>query len=74
MRQSHLRQQFLNEQGMQSVRCAAKPEFQPALGQFLQIVNTHPNDRGLHSDFNYDNGIVNLYDSEGGTYIWQMQT
>lgn len=71
--QSVLRQQFPHEQGMQSVLYAAKPEFQPASGPFVQIVNTHPNDGGLHwvcfSNFNCDAGVVNLYDSAGGSYI-----
>ena len=36
--QSVLLQQFSNEQGMQSVLYAAKPEFQPASGPFVRQV------------------------------------
>ena len=71
--QSVLRQHFPNVQGMQSVLYAAKPEFQPVSGSFVQLVNTHPNDGGLHwicfSNFNCTDGVVSLYDSAGGTYI-----
>ena len=71
--QSVLRQHFPNVQGMQSVLYAAKPEFQPVSGSFVQLVNTHPNDGGLHwicfSNFNCNDGVVSLYDSAGGTYI-----
>ena len=39
----------------------------------VQIFDTHSNDVGLHwicfSKFNYDDDVVNLYDSAGGTYI-----
>ena len=42
-------------------------------GKFVQIINIHPNDGGLHwiqfSNFNCDDGIVNLYDSSGEIYI-----
>ena len=35
--------------------------------------STHPNDRGIHwiciSNFNCDDGIVNLYDSSGEMYV-----
>ena len=65
--QAVLRQQFPYDEGMQSVLFAAKPEFQPVSGRFVQIINTYPNDEGLHwicfSNFNSDDGIVNLYDS-----------
>ena len=71
--QAVLRQQFPYDEGMQSVLYAAKPEFQPVSGRFVQIINTHPNDGGLHwicfSNFNSDDGIVNLYDSSGEIYM-----
>ena len=50
----------------------SKPELQPVSGPLVQIVNTHPNDGGLHSicfsNFNCNKGVVSLYDSAGGTY------
>ena len=56
---------------LQSVLYAAKPEFQPVSGRFVQLINTHPNDNGLHwlcfSNFNCGDGIVNLYDTSGST-------
>ena len=71
--QAVLRQQFPHDVGMQSVIYAAKPEFQPVSGRFVQIINIHPKDGGLHwicfSNFNCDDGIVNLYDSSGEIYI-----
>ena len=71
--QAVLRQQFPHDEGMQSVLYAAKPEFQPVSGRFFQIINIHPKDGGLHlicfSNFNCDDGIVNLYDSSGEIYI-----
>ena len=71
--QAVLRQQFPYDEGMQSVLYAAKPEFQPVSARFVQIINTHPNDGGLHwicfSNFNSDDGIVNLYDSSGEIYM-----
>ena len=60
-------------QGVQSVLYAAKPEFQPVSGRFIQLINTHPNDGGLHwicrLNFNCDDGIVNFYGSNGSTYL-----
>ena len=42
----------------------------------VQIFDTHPNDVGLHwicfSKFNCDDEVVNLYDSAGGTYTFQV--
>ena len=39
----------------------------------MQIFDTHPNDACLHwicfSKSDYDDDVVNLYDSAGGTYI-----
>ena len=39
----------------------------------VQIFDTHSNDVGLHwicfSKFNWDDDVVNLYGSAGGTYI-----
>ena len=46
--QAVLRQQFPHEQGMQSVLYATKPYFQPVSGRIVQLMNTHPNDGGLH--------------------------
>ena len=46
--QAVLRQQFPHDEGMQSVLYAAKPEFQPVSERFVQIINTHPDDGGLH--------------------------
>ena len=46
--QAVLRQQFLQDESMQSVLYAVKPKFQPVSERFVQIINTHPNDRGLH--------------------------
>lgn len=64
-----LRQQFPHQQGMQSVLYAVKPEFPPVSGQFVQLIITNPNDGGLHwicfSNFNCDDGIVNLYELTG---------
>ena len=58
---------------MQSILYAAKPDFQPASERFVQIINTRPNDGGLHlicfSNYSCDDGIVNLYDSSGEIYI-----
>ena len=71
--QAVLRLQFSHDEGLQSVLYAGKPEFQPVFGRFVQIINTHPNEGGLHwicfSNFNCDDGIVNLYDSSGEIYI-----
>ena len=54
--QAVLRQHFPYDEGMQSAYYAVKPEFLPVSGRFVQIINTHPNDGGLHwicfSNFN----------------------
>ena len=49
--QAVLMQQFPHGQNMQSVLYAAKPEFLPVSGQFVQTVNTHLKDGGLHTGF-----------------------
>ena len=71
--QAILRQQFPHDKGMQSVIYAAKPKFQPVSGRIVQIINTHPNDGGLHwicfSVFNCDYGIINLNDSSENIYF-----
>ena len=42
--QAVLRQQFPYDEGMQSVLFAAKPEFQPVSGRYVQIISTQPNE------------------------------
>ena len=63
-----IHKQFPTINGLQSCCYAEKPCFQPTTDNFIQILNTHPKDGGLHwvTVATYENSVsraVRLYES-----------
>ena len=68
-----LRQKHPRAGGLQPCLYAARPCFQYSVSEFIQILNTHPIQKGLHwillSSFMCPKDTVKIYDSAGGRYI-----